>query len=258
MGSSGKEGDSFWKETPRHQVRVSPFLIGQVPVTQRQWRVVAGWDRNEKLDLGASNPALSHLAQRELLRVMSKEKLDPDPSRFKGEKLPVEGVSWEQAVRFCAILSAKTGRQYRLPTEAEWEYSCRAGTDTPFAFGETVTPEYVNYDGNYPYAKAPKGEYRGTTTPVGSLKAPNAWGLYDMHGNVWEWCQDWTSDEYYEECHRQGVVSDPQGPATGSSRVLRGGGWYRRAVLCRSAIRSSDAPGYRSDDLGFRLVRVGP
>jgi formylglycine-generating enzyme required for sulfatase activity len=171
--------------------------------------------------------------------------------------LPVEQVSWEDAVEFCARLSQKTGKTYRLPTEAEWEYAARAGTTTPFAFGETITPEIANYDGNYPYGSASKGEYRKKTVEVGSLGVANAFGLYDMHGNVWEWCADWYSSSYYEECRKQGVVSDPQGPSSGSPRVIRGGGWIINAVYCRSAYRNGNAPGARYDNVGFRLVRVG-
>lgn len=119
-----------------------------------------------------------------------------NPSNFKGDDLPVEQVSWNDAVEFCRKLSAKTGREYRLPTEAEWEYAARAGTTTPFAFGDTVTPDIANYDGDYPYGDAPRGTNRQTTTPVGSLGAANGFGLYDMQGNVWEWCLDYWHDNY--------------------------------------------------------------
>jgi formylglycine-generating enzyme required for sulfatase activity len=112
-----------------------------------------------------------------------------NPSNFKGEKRPVEQVSWNDAVKFCEELSKKTGRAYRLPSEAEWEYAARAGTDTPFHFGETITTDLANYNGNFTYASAPKGEYRKETTDVG-IFPPNSFGLYDMCGNVWEWCLD--------------------------------------------------------------------
>jgi len=216
-------------ERPQHTVNISSFYIGKYTVTQEQWNVIAGWEKIER-DLAT------------------------DPSNFKGSDHPVERISWEDAQEFCARLSAKTGRVYRLPTEAEWEYACRAGTTTPFAFGETITPEIVNYDGNRPYGKAKKGEYREKTIPVGSLGVANAFGLYDMHGNVWEWCQDWYSKDYYAECHKQGVVTDPQGPETGETRVLRGGSWYDYGYHCRSASRISLEPGYRDDHVGLRVV----
>ncbi len=186
------------RESPQHKVTLSPFYIGKFQITQQQWRTVAGWPK-------------------------IKWDIDPEPSHFKGKKdsgaRPVEQISWHDAVEFCARLAKKTGRAYRLPTEAEWEYACRAGTDTPFAFGETITPNIVNYDGNYPYAKAPKGLYRKETIPVGNLGVANAFGLFDMHGNVWEWCSDWY--EYYPKDPQ----SDPTGPENGHSKVLRGGSW---------------------------------
>ena len=172
-----------------------------------------------------------------------------NPSRFKEEKLPVENVSWDDCQRFIqAINERKPGLDLRLPTEAEWEYACRAGTVTPFSFGENITPEQVNYDGNHPYNKGSKGEYREKTVAVKSLPC-NDWGLYEMHGNVWEWCRDWHG-EYPAE-----AVVDPVGPDTGSSRVLRGGCWIFNARVCRSAYRFYYVPGSRSVDFGFRLAR---
>ena len=225
MGSPEKERESYNDERPQHEVRISPFHIGKYTVTQAQWGVVAGW---EKVD----------------------RDLEADPSHFKGDDRPVEQVSWEDAVEFCARLSRKTGKEYRLPTEAEWEYACRAGTQTPFAFGETITPGFVNYNGNYPYGKAGKGKYREETTPVGSLGVANGFGLYDMHGNVWEWCQDWGGPYQGEP------VTDPQGPSEGEyRRRLRGGSWYVDGVLCRSASRFLNVPG-RSGSVGFRVVVV--
>jgi formylglycine-generating enzyme required for sulfatase activity len=165
MGSPRNEFLSTDAERPQHRVTTSPFHVGKFPVTQAQWRVVAGWPKVTQ-DIAA------------------------DPSRFKGDERAVEQVSWQEAMEFCERLSQKTGETYRLPTEAEWEYACRAGTETPFGFGETITPEFVNHDGNHPYGGARKGQYRKETTPVGSLGVPNQFGLYDMHGNVWEWCQD--------------------------------------------------------------------
>ncbi len=216
MGST--EYDS---EKPVHSVTVSSFWMGRFEVTQAQWQAVMG----------------------------------NNPSNFKGDgNLPVENVSWNDVQEFLKKLNAQPnlqGKNYRLPTEAEWEYAARAGTTTPFAFGETITPQIVNYDGNNPYARAPKGTYRRKTVPVGSLGVANVFGLFDMHGNVWEWCEDWYGT------YSSGSVTNPTGPATGSYRVIRGGGWGGGAVDCRSADRSGSAPGNRVDDRGFRLVRIG-
>jgi len=149
----------------------------------------------------------------------------------------------------------KTGEPFRLPTEAEWEYACRAGTTTPFSTGENLTTGQANYNGNYPYKNNQKGVYRENTVAVGSF-APNAWGLYTMHGNVWEWCGDWYGGKYYEECKAKGIVENPAGPGTGSHRVLRGGRWGSDAGRCRSAYRGSGTPDYRNAYVGFRLVFV--
>ena len=168
---------------------------------------------------------------------------------------PVVHVSWNDAAAYCVWLSSKTGKTFQLPTEAEWEYACRAGTKTPFSTGENLTTKQANYHGDYPYNKHPKGEYRKNTVAVESLE-PNAWGLYNMHGNVWEWCRDWYNENYYDECKTKGVVENPEGPETRSIRVLRGGGWSGSAGRCRSAYRRSGTPGYRSSYVGFRLVFV--
>ena len=167
-----------------------------------------------------------------------------NPSIFKGSKNPVDSVYWEEAVSFCKKLSEMpkekaAGREYRLPTEAEWEYACRAGSTTSYSFGETAESlgEYAWYDQNA----------RGTTHPVG-LKKPNRWGLYDMHGNIWEWCQDcyvpYSSD----------AATDPQGPNGGSARVIRGGSWFNDAAYCRSALRYSDGPTSRTGTFSFRVA----
>ena len=180
MGSPESEKGRYDWESPQHQVTVPPFFMGKFEVTQAQWKAVASLPQVER-------------------------ELKPDPSRFKGDKLPVEQVSWYDAVEFCRRLSNYTGKEYRLPSEAEWEYACRAGTTTPFHFGKTITTDLANYRGTdweyqnkiYPgnYANEAKGEYREKTTPVGSF-LPNAFGLYDMHGNVWEWCEDDWHDSY--------------------------------------------------------------
>ncbi|MBI1765067.1 MAG: SUMF1/EgtB/PvdO family nonheme iron enzyme [Acidobacteria bacterium] len=213
-------------ETPRHRVAVPDFWMSRYQVTQEQWWAVA---RLPKVKL----------------------ELPPEPSAFEGDKLPVEQVSWEEAVEFCQRLERQFKRTYRLPSEAEWEYGCRAGSTTPFAFGPTITPELVNYDGNYPYGEAAKGEYRQQTVPVGSLGMANAFGLYDMHGNVWEWCADvWHKS--YQDAPIDGSAWLSGGDS--SSQVLRGGSWIYDGRLCRSANRGNNAPGYRSNDHGFRVV----
>lgn len=222
----GTQQKWYTAETPRHRVAVSSFLMGKHPVTQAQWMEVMG-------------------------------NLPEIPDNLRGDEHPVVMVSWEEADAFCQELSRRTKRKYRLPTEAEWEYACRAGTTSPFAFGQNINPEIVNYAGSHPYGSAPKGIYRQKTVPVGSLGVANAFGLCDMHGNVWEWCSDWYDSGYYEECRKQGVAIDPQGPGAGSFRVLRGGGWSSSAVYCRSAFRHYVAPGNRYGSVGFRLVRVG-
>jgi formylglycine-generating enzyme required for sulfatase activity len=172
-----------------------------------------------------------------------------NPSQFKGANHPVENVSWDDAQAFITRMNEmKAALRLCLPTEAQWEYACRSGTSTPFSFGEGITPEIVNYNGNYPYHNGSKGEYREQTTEVGSFP-PNAWGLYEMHGNVWEWCQDWYSD-YKEEAQ-----VDPQGPGEGTRRVLRGGSWIRNGRRCRSASRHRVVPSLRFGYDGFRLAR---
>jgi formylglycine-generating enzyme required for sulfatase activity len=163
----------------------------------------------------------------------------------------VERVTWHDAIEFCARLSKQTGREYRLPSEAEWEYACRAGTTTPFHFGETITTDLANYDGTRTYGSGPNGQYRKQTTEVGSFKVANAFGLYDMHGNVWEWCLDHWHENY------NGAPADGSAWVTGgnaSRRVLRGGSWNNGPGNCRSAHRSRFEPGNRDSNLGFRVV----
>jgi formylglycine-generating enzyme required for sulfatase activity len=176
--------------------------------------------------------------------------LKPDPAKFKGANRPVERVSWHEAVEYCQRLSQRTGRRYSLPSEAQWEYACRAGTTTPFAFGETITSELANYDATSTYANGPKGEKRGQTTPVETFPA-NAWGLQDMHGNVWEWCLDHWHDSY------EGAPLDGSAWVSGgdqNGRRLRGGSWNNSPGFCRSARRSRAQPGNASINVGFRVV----
>ncbi len=226
MGSPDNEKERSDRESPQHKVKISPFLIGKTPVTQAQWQAVA---------------ALPQINQ----------KLDPDPSHFKGANRPVEKVSWNDAIEFCSRLTKKTGRKYRLPSEAEWEYACRAGTTTPFHFGETISPEIVNYDGNYTYGSGKKGKYRQETTIVGSFQVANAFGLYDMHGNVWEWCADFWH-ENYDDAPSDGSVCEFGGDD--SLRLLRGGSWDDYPRHCRSANRDWDRLDVRDDDFGFRVA----
>lgn len=228
MGSSSGELNRSNDEGPQHQVTVQPFYMGKYEVTQAQWRAVASLPRVAR-------------------------DLNSDPSDFKGDNLPVEQVSWEEAVEFCARLSQAKGRSYRLPTEAEWEYACRAGTTTPFSFGQTITPQLVNYNGNYPYAQASKGTSRETTTPVGSIGVANGFGLFDMHANVSEWCTDYWHESY------NGAPADGSSWESGGNadlRVLRGGSWNFNAYNCRSAYRYRNPPDLRNDYIGFRVVVV--
>jgi formylglycine-generating enzyme required for sulfatase activity len=225
MGSPESEARRASDEGPQHTVNVQSFLMGKYPVTQAQWQAIANLPK-VNLDL------------------------DPDPSGFKGSNRPVEQVSWNQAVEFCDRLSQKTGRTYRLPSEAEWEYACRASTTTPFHFGETITTDLANYDGNYTYGSAPKGIYREQTTDVGSFP-PNALGLYDMHGNVWEWCLDHYHDNYTNApTDGSARLTDDQA----ARRLLRGGSWFVYPADCRSADRIRYVPGLRSFYVGFRVV----
>jgi formylglycine-generating enzyme required for sulfatase activity len=201
----------------QHLVRVPRFLMGRYPVTQAQWRVVAGYE----------------------------EGLDPDPSHFKGDNRPVERVSWEDAQEFCARLSRRTGKGYGLPSEAQWEYGCRAGSRTGFCYGDRLEPELANY-GN---------PFEGKTSDVGSFPA-NEWGLCDVHGNVSEWCEDdWHSD--YKGAPDDGsawVENDRKA----SNRLLRGGSWNFNPENCRSSVRFNLARDYRNFALGFRVSCVLP
>jgi formylglycine-generating enzyme required for sulfatase activity len=181
-----------------------------------------------------------------------REVMDKNPSRFQGNDLPVENVSWYDVQEFLTRLNKfQPGLQARLPSEAEWEYACRAGTQTPFWWGDELTPDLANYNGEYPYHNGPKREYREKTLPVGSFEA-NPWGLYQMHGNIWEWCEDW-----YEEYSEDEVQIDPVGPNRGSGRVVRGGGWADGGRWLRAAYRYRWRPAGRYGGLGFRLA-AGP
>jgi formylglycine-generating enzyme required for sulfatase activity len=242
MGSPEGEIDRDSEEDPQHEVTVSEFWMGRYPVTQAQWRFVAG------------------------LPKMVRD-LDLDPSTFKGETRPVEGVSWLDAIEFCDRLSQHTGKTYRLPSEAEWEYACRGGTTTPFHFGETITTELANYRGtddadgwSGSYGKGPKGDDREETTPIDQFGLANPFGLSDMHGNIWEWCADrWHSN--YEGAPGTSIswIDSEASEATYSEtayRVLRGGSWVNIPRYCRSATRDFSEAGSRSCYMGFRVVCV--
>lgn len=225
MGSQEAEQGRESHEEPQHQVTIEPFCMGRFTVTQAQWRAIA-------------NLPTIHRS------------LNPEPAHTKGENQPVEQVSWHDAIEFCARLTKLTRRDYRLPSEAEWEYACRARTTTPFHFGETITPELANYDGNYIYNLEPVGQYRQRTVPVGSFQVANAFGLCDMHGNVWEWCADAWHDNY-QEAPCDGSVWEQ---AELQHRLLRGGSWYCLPSLCRAAQRHWDKADHGGSGIGFRVV----
>ena len=216
MGSPVSEPGRRDDET-QYQVKISKaFYMQTTEVTQGQWMKVMG----------------------------------SNPSYFKncGDDCPVERVSWKDVQDFIIKLNSIEGTdKYRLPTEAEWEYAARAGTTTAFNTGSCLSTDEANWNGDYPLLGCPKGKYRGKTLRVRSFP-PNPWGLYDMHGNVWEWCQDWCDD------YPSGSVVDPTGPSSGSFRVSRGGSWASRAENVRAAYRGRNPPGFAFDSLGFRLV----
>ncbi len=255
MGAPEDEEGSRDNERPQHDVTLSSFLMGRYPVTQQQWKAIA-------------------------IRTHLKENIDlkEDPSRFKDPYegidrwlRPVESVNWYEAVEFCQRLSKLTERDYQLPSEAQWEYACRAGTTTPFHFGDTITTDLANYRGTDDedfnllgnYGKGPKGEYREQTTPVGYFDVANAFGLSDMHGNVWEWCLDDWHDNYEDapddgsawmEFETSYLAKNKQND---SNSVLRGGSWDDIPDICRSAFRFYDLRrGTRLSVNGFRVVCV--
>ena len=230
MGSPDNEAERAEREGPPHPVTVPQFFMGRYPVTQAQWRAVAAMSQVER-------------------------KLETEPSHFEGDNHPVEQITWHDAIEFCQRLEQLTDRPYRLPTEAEWEYACRAGTTTPFYFGDTLTPEIANYDGNYTYGNGPKGEYRRATTPVDHFGIANAFGLSDMHGNVLEWCQDQWHKSYTGAPTDGSAWEDRDEEA---NRILRGGSWASYPRYCRSACRFNDTPDVRLNVIGFRVVCSAP
>ena len=218
MGSPPHEPGRDLDERLHRVTFTRPFYLQTTEVTQGQWQKVMGYN----------------------------------PSQFKncGSDCPVEMVSWDEVQELISRLNQLEGTHaYRLPTEAEWEYACRAGTETPFYTGTCISTDQANYNGKRAMPGCLAGENRDKTVPVRSF-APNPWGLYEMHGNVWEWCQDGYQKKYPKE-----DVTDPMGPSSGVIKVLRGGSWYSRQHLIRSAHRRQDMPDYRSHTIGFRLVR---
>jgi formylglycine-generating enzyme required for sulfatase activity len=229
MGSPETEERRASDEGPQHTVTLPAFFMGKYPVTQAQWQAVV--DRTPQIT----------------------RQLDPQPSGLSGNDHPVERVSWDDAIEFCARLSRLSDREYTLPSEAQWEYACRAGTVTPFHFGGTIDTAIANYDGNRTYGEGKKGSYREKTTPVGSFEVANAFGLYDMHGNVWEWCMDhWHGN--YTNSPNNGSAWIDQETSENVRRVLRGGSWFNYPGACRSAVRDRFDAAYRNTNIGFRLI----
>ena len=236
MGSPDGELDSYRAEKPQHLVTVPSFAIGQFVVTQAQWKTIA-----------------------QLPKV--KQKLNASPSFHSGDDLPVERIDWFEAVEFCNRLTRLTRKLYRLPSEAEWEYACRAGATTAFNIGPTIATDFANYNGrddvradrtiSGSYGEGPKGNYRGKTTPAQTFSANN-FGLFDTHGNVWEWCaDDWHNN--YDGAPIDSSVWDASNDS-GSNKTIRGGSYGGSPRNCRSAIRISIASSFRSSDLGFRVI----
>ena len=215
MGSPMDEPKRDDDEAQHHIKLTKAFYMGKFEVTQLQYRVI----------------------------------VNDNPSKFGGDKLPVENVNWYEAARFLKKLSDKTGTKFRLPTEAEWEYACRAGTKKAFNTGTTLDSDVANYDASEPYADGIIGTYLKRTTEVGSYP-PNAFGLYDMHGNVWEWCNDIYDEDYYKKT----PLVDPKGPQEGKPKVMRGGAWNEYAYKCRSADRNHRRPKTDESIVGFRVV----
>ena len=230
MGSPASEAYRNTDEGPQHTVRITqPFYMGVYEVTQGEYESVMGTNPSWFSKTGTRSSKVNWM----------------DMGKF-----PVESVSWDDAQEFCRKLSLKDGQTYRLPTEAEWEYACRANTTTPFHFGSTLNGDKANVNGNYPYGTTTKGKYLQRTTTVGSYSA-NAFGLFDMHGNVNERCEDANDSSAYGK--RSGMTSDPK-VTSGSSRVFRGGSWYDDSDNTRSAARLWSSPIDRRGNDGFRVV----
>jgi uncharacterized protein (TIGR02996 family) len=237
MGSPSGENERESDEEAHEVELTRPFYLGVFAVTQGQWLGVMGTNPSYFCATGGGREEVKEL----------------DTSDF-----PVEQVSWEDAQAFLEELAAlpdekEKGWHYRLPSEAEWEYGCRGGasSSTPFCFGNSLSSTQANFNGEYPYGTAEEGPFLGRACPAGSYR-PNAWGLFDLHGNVWEWCEDWYANGYYGNSPAQ----DPLGPPDGSLRVIRGGSWLNYGRYWRAAYRRGDSPSGRGSRLGFRVAAV--
>ena len=234
MGAPESEVGSRIDERPVHEVEISRgFWLGEFEVTQQEYERVVGTNPSYFSKTGQGAKKVEGLAT---------------------DRFPVEQVSWDEATKYCQLLSAlpeevAAGRTYRLPTEAEWQYSCRAGKDTPFSFGKALGSNDANINGNFPYGGAPRGPFLGRTVQVGSYQ-PNSFGVYDMHGNVAEMTADWYGRSYFA----QSPTADPKGPEKGADRVVLGGSWGTDAARCRAAFRRSNATSGKAYFFGFRIV----
>jgi formylglycine-generating enzyme required for sulfatase activity len=239
MGSPKNEASRADDEA-EHPVEITrPFYMGAYLVTQEEYAKVMAKNPSWFCRTGSSRQKVKDL----------------DTARF-----PVENVAWRDAQQFCDRLSELdqkdgAGRKYRLPTEAEWEYACREAGESkaPFHLGDQLGSGQANFDGNFPYGGPDKGTYLARTCKVGSYE-PNKLGLYDMHGNIWEWCADW----YGKDCYAGGPAKDPQGPSRGTTRVLRGGCWCYSGSFCRAACRGNESPSFQDGTIGFRVVCDAP
>jgi formylglycine-generating enzyme required for sulfatase activity len=239
MGSPDREQDRSSDEHQHEVTLTRAFYLGVYPVTQAEWTSVMG-----------SNP--SHFQTRQTRQTLPSPWFSSEQIGNENVDFPVECVSWDAAQAFLGKLNAShgmSGVRYRLPSEAEWEYACRAGTTSPFSFGGVLQGDQANCDGNYPYGTRSTGPYLGRPSVVGSYGA-NGFGLSDMHGNVYEWCEDWYGEDYYSSSPSE----DPAGPSSGFSRVLRGGSWRYGAYFCRSARRNFRVPAFSNRFLGFRVL----
>jgi eukaryotic-like serine/threonine-protein kinase len=223
MGSPDGEDGQESSEQPEHPVNVPTFYLGQTQITQAQWTAIFP---------------------------------DRQGTFSSNHQVPIDSISWLDAIEFCHRLSTKTGRKYRLPTESEWEYACRANTTNPFAYGDTISPSIVNYDGKRPYGKIAKGICREKSTPVASFP-PNLFGLYDMHGNLWEWCLDEWFANYHDAPTDGSARGDLESRDENQQRIVRGGSWFSSGQMCRAATRSSLPASYRHHHYGLRVVCTG-